>query len=57
MPTSRVLLFFTALTTGALLCSCCGTSHSGNLVRTNGRYQDSNYVGTIELSDFILKAR
>ena len=40
---------------GALLVSaCCGTSQSGNLVRANGRYQDHNYAGTIELADFIL---
>ena len=50
----RVLLLVVALSGATLLSGCCGTSQSGNLVRANGRYQDGNYDGTIELSDFIL---
>lgn len=34
--------------------ACLGTSQNGNLVRANGRFQDGDYIGAIELSDFIL---
>ena len=51
---TRPILLIAAFSGAVLLSACCGTSQSGNLVRANGRYQDGNYNGAIELSDFIL---
>ena len=54
MHSVRLTLLSAALTFAWLASACCGTSQSGNLVRANGRYQDHNYDGAIELADFIL---
>lgn len=54
MRIGRAPLWVAAFGVTLSLSACCGTSQSGNLVRASGRYQDGNYAGTIELSDFIL---
>ena len=37
-----------------ILVACLGTSQTGNIARANSRYKGGDYVGTIELADFVL---
>ena len=54
MQASRLRLSIVTWACALAVSACCGTAMTGNLLRANGRYQEGNFTGAIELADHVL---